>query len=273
MVKLKQLIYSEASRFIIHGLLFVALYTFFASLLMTFAITGEINAYAIMEANNSSLALLTLTLMPLIFAIWGHRTGMMLSDQAKKFVSHQSQFRATNTGLGKNVLVTTGNADQNGDMPIGFNLHECIHQCMTSMVRYVKNKSQILSVNIHSNVPEYVLGDCEPFREAISILLNNAIKYTEKGEISVSAKILGEAQGDILVRIEVTDSGIGISPEQQSQIFDMNNPVAANNDLAVCKALVEELGGKIGVNSKEFLGSAFWFTAIFHKQPIRDIAA
>lgn len=120
------------------------------------------------------------------------------------------------------------------------------------------------------------------------VLLNytsNAIKFTDKGEISVRARILEESNTHLLLRLEVQDSGIGISAETIDNLFKAFHQADASTNrkyggtglgLAISKQLVELMGGTLGVESQPNQGSTFWFTArlakgnerVAHAQPL-----
>jgi len=131
-------------------------------------------------------------------------------------------------------------------------------------------KHQDIAVNVNENVPRVIIGDELRLSQIISNLLTNAIKFTpEKGHIEVNADKPDERDGEITLRIEVADNGIGISPEQQRKLFTSYNQ--ANNSiaqkfggtglgLAISKQVVELMRGKIWIESELNKGSKFIFT-------------
>ena len=119
------------------------------------------------------------------------------------------------------------------------------------------------------DVPEHVAGDPTRLRQILTNLISNAVKFTERGEISVHVS-LEAAEGDLVtVRCAVTDTGIGISPTALQRIFE---PFAQEDGsttrrfggtglgLSVCRQLAELMGGSIGVESTPGEGSTFWTT-------------
>jgi len=131
-------------------------------------------------------------------------------------------------------------------------------------------KHQDIIVNVNENVPQVLLGDELRLSQIITNLLTNAIKFTpENGRIEVNADKLDERDGEITLRIEVADSGIGISPEQQKKLFTSYNQ--ADNSiaqkfggtglgLAISKQVVELMRGEIWIESELNKGSKFIFT-------------
>jgi len=119
--------------------------------------------------------------------------------------------------------------------------------------------------------PPAILGDVTRLRQILINLINNAVKFTERGSVSVSARLAGPAdsQGQLLVEFNVKDTGIGIPPERVGALFQAFTQVDASTTrkyggtglgLAICKRLVELMGGEISVNSEIGRGSVFSFT-------------
>ncbi|MBV6634127.1 MAG: PAS domain S-box protein [Alphaproteobacteria bacterium] len=139
-----------------------------------------------------------------------------------------------------------------------------------------------ISADIPFDVPRYLRGDVGRLRQILLNLLGNAIKFTNEGGIRISVKpvvtSLGNAESadgtstdpTITLRFEVSDTGIGIAPEEQEALFGdfyQGSPVLNRKHggtglgLAICRRLTELLSGDIGVTSRPDSGSTFWFTA------------
>jgi signal transduction histidine kinase/DNA-binding response OmpR family regulator len=121
--------------------------------------------------------------------------------------------------------------------------------------------------------PAAILGDVTRLRQVLINLINNAIKFTEKGEVTVTMRQLSKPADESRLRIEfrVSDSGIGIAPDRVGALFQAFTQVDASTTrkyggtglgLAICKRLVELMGGEIGVESVPGKGSTFWFTIL-----------
>lgn len=131
-----------------------------------------------------------------------------------------------------------------------------------------------------AGLPPAIAGDVTRIRQVLINLINNAIKFTEKGEVTVSARRLPVQQdGTNVVTLEfrVSDTGIGIPPERVGALFHAFTQVDASTTrkyggtglgLAICKRLVELMGGQMGVESTLGQGSSFWFTL---KAPQADL--
>jgi PAS domain S-box-containing protein len=114
---------------------------------------------------------------------------------------------------------------------------------------------------------EPVSGDGPRLRQVLLNLLSNALKFTTQGEVTLRLAQQPAADGAVALRISVTDTGIGISPEKQVAVFERFNQADASVSrrfggtglgLAICKRIVELMGGTIGVQSREGRGSTFW---------------
>jgi signal transduction histidine kinase/CheY-like chemotaxis protein/HPt (histidine-containing phosphotransfer) domain-containing protein len=132
---------------------------------------------------------------------------------------------------------------------------------------------------IDPEVHTFVRGDPGRLRQILINLGNNAVKFTSRGEVAVEVRLESEADGQIKVRFEVRDTGIGIPQDRIGLLFTAFQQVDASTTrrfggtglgLAISKRLAERMGGEIGVASVEGYGSTFWFTAVFGKQPRRE---
>ena len=118
------------------------------------------------------------------------------------------------------------------------------------------------------SLPEHVLGDPVRLKQICLNLLANAVKFTEQGSVILRLYALSDSDERPTVRIEVTDTGIGLSPEQQQRLFlpfsqadnsHMRHFGGTGLGLSICHRLTEMMGGQIGVVSAVGAGSTFWF--------------
>ena len=174
---------------------------------------------------------------------------------------------------------------------IEFNLSICIDEVLDLLATPAQEKGIELVALIDNDVPLQIRGDAARLRQILTNLINNAIKFTEAGEVVIEVslgrhqgllaasddqKVVDniqplkiESNGSKVLLFKVTDTGIGIAQEDQKKLFQSFTQVDASTTrkyggtglgLAICKQLVELIGGKIGVESTPGRGSIFWFT-------------
>jgi len=152
---------------------------------------------------------------------------------------------------------------------IDYNLHELIEEVVELYQENCKKKSVDLFCDISPDLCELLKGDPTRVRQLITNLINNAIKFTEQGEIKISLNILSKVNDDIELKISVKDTGIGISNEKQGEIFESFSQADGSTTrkyggtglgLTICKQLAFLADGDIGVDSQLGNGSTFWFT-------------
>ncbi|KQP41864.1 PAS domain S-box protein [Methylobacterium sp. Leaf106] len=132
----------------------------------------------------------------------------------------------------------------------------------------LKSPVTILS-RLDPALPPWALGDANRLRQVLLNLLNNAVKFTPAGSVTLNVRQCGEEAGGPVLRFEVVDTGIGISEEEQIHLFQRFSQVDSSISrrfggtglgLAICRRLVSMMDGEIGVTSRPGEGSTFWFT-------------
>ena len=135
----------------------------------------------------------------------------------------------------------------------------------------VSSKGLTLTYNIDTNIPTPLIGDRVRLNQVLTNLIGNAIKFTEKGEISFTAKLVEKNKEISTIRFTVSDTGIGIPKKMQVDIFNEFTQVHEGKfratgtglGLAISQRIVKLMGGEISLESDEGKGSSFFFTIPF----------
>lgn len=158
---------------------------------------------------------------------------------------------------------------------IDFRLEDLASSLIAQYARTAQAKGIEVHYTISPDLPEWVCGDSGKLRQVLGNLINNAMKFTRQGRIAVEIAPVTQADANekdvsIPVRIEVQDTGVGISPEKQDVIFEAfaltddhlsHGTGALGLGLAIVRRLVKLLGGTVACFSEEGKGSTFTFTA------------
>ena len=158
---------------------------------------------------------------------------------------------------------------------IDFNLGTLVGDLARLMAVRAEERRLEFACAVPPNIPSLLRGDPGRLRQILTNLIANALKFTERGTVAVTASVEQDSPREVVLRFSVRDTGIGISHEKIGLLFDKF--VQADNSitrkfggtglgLAISKELTELMGGKIGVHSEEGRGSESWFTARFEKQ-------
>ena len=153
---------------------------------------------------------------------------------------------------------------------VEFNFEKAIQRVVNVVNFRVEEKHQKLVLHIGRDIPRYIVSDDQRISQVVTNLLSNAIKFTpEYGEISLAANLSGEEGDQLTIQFTVADTGIGISEEQKSRLFQAFQQAedtisrkfgGTGLGLAISKNIVEMLGGEIRVESELGRGAAFIFT-------------
>jgi signal transduction histidine kinase/CheY-like chemotaxis protein len=164
---------------------------------------------------------------------------------------------------------------------IDFNLRTTVDDVLGQFAERAQTKGLEITGLVHAAVPTGLRGDPGRLRQILTNFVANAIKFTEQGEVTVQAFLEEDSTDAVVVRFEVTDSGIGIPPEVQARLFKPFTQANSSTSrkyggtglgLAISKQLVEQMGGTVGIVSQSGHGSTFWCTARFLKQTTSPLA-
>ena len=148
-------------------------------------------------------------------------------------------------------------------------VHEAVEDVVGLLADQAQSKGLELAAVVRPDVPSTLQGDPGRLRQVLMNLLGNALKFTQRGEVVVHARLVEQTADLATVKFEVRDTGIGISPEVAARLFQpfsqadisMTREFGGTGlGLVICKRLVEQMGGEIGLQSKAGVGSTFWFT-------------
>jgi signal transduction histidine kinase/CheY-like chemotaxis protein len=165
---------------------------------------------------------------------------------------------------------------------IDFDPTDLIEGVVELLSQQAYSKGVELACVIHADVPVWVRGDPSRLRQVITNLVGNAVKFTAAGEVVVRVELASELPGEWLIRVTVTDTGMGIPFEAQKRLFEAFSQADASTTrrfggtglgLAICKDLIELMRGAIGFESEPGKGSQFWFTVPVGQPRIRRVLA
>jgi PAS domain S-box-containing protein len=151
-----------------------------------------------------------------------------------------------------------------------FSLARVVDHALSILGERAAAKGLEITRDIDAAMPATLVGDQLRVGQMLLNMVGNAIKFSRRGQITVRARMLEETPSTVLLRLDVQDQGIGISPEQQLRLFD---PFAQADDstsrryggtglgLSIIRRLAELMGGEAGVSSTVGVGSTFWITA------------
>jgi PAS domain S-box-containing protein len=153
-----------------------------------------------------------------------------------------------------------------------FTLRETLLDAIHSLELRSHVKGLELAHQVEPDVPERLVGDAERLRQLIVLLVGNAIKFTEQGEVALRVRCESQSSQMVQLRFTVSDTGIGIPPDKQKVIFEAFNQADNSSTrrfggtglgLAIASRTVALMGGRIWLESEEGRGSTFYFTAQF----------
>jgi len=159
-----------------------------------------------------------------------------------------------------------------------FDLHALVNSTSRILQAQAQAKSIEFVVSIMPEVPPALRGDAHHLRQVLINLAGNAVKFTERGSVTLHVSLQEETDARVRLKFSVRDTGVGIPPEAQPRIFESFTQADQSTTrrfggtglgTTIAKQLVELMGGKIGLESAVGLGSTFWFEIALDKQPER----
>jgi signal transduction histidine kinase/CheY-like chemotaxis protein/HAMP domain-containing protein len=163
---------------------------------------------------------------------------------------------------------------------VDFSLDEVIHNLAPVVTTKSQDKENLeVLFDIAQNVPRFLKGDPLRLGQVLINLANNALKFTEAGEIVISARLVNEEKDQVFLEFSVSDTGIGLTREQIDTLFEAFTQADTSTTrkyggtglgLTICKSLIDMMGGKIRVESELGQGSSFIFTATFGRSTQKE---
>ena len=157
---------------------------------------------------------------------------------------------------------------------IDFRLEDVLENLSNLITIKAQEKGIELLFNIAGDIPMHLIGDPLRLGQVLINLANNAVKFTENGEVVIITELVKDTKNKMMLKFSVKDTGIGLTEEQSSKLFQAFSQADSSTTrkyggtglgLTICKRLVNLMGGEIGVESVPGKGSTFFFTASLGK--------
>lgn len=205
-----------------------------------------------------------------ILGMAGLLSGSELTDEQRHRMDRLKQSGQTLLGLLNDVLdVSKIEAGHFELEAVTFSPREVLAAISALMESRAQQKELTYDVQVADHVPAAVVGDVARLQQILFNLVGNAIKFTDKGAIRISATARQDGESDVVLRFEISDSGPGVPPEAQTRIFEKFSQADSSISrkfggtglgLTICSELTAAMGGEIGLESEPGEGATFWFT-------------
>ncbi len=199
-----------------------------------------------------------------------------LTDEQRQFAEIIRKSSASLLALLNDILdLSKVEANKLDLEKLDFNLRITLEDIAEMVAMTAQDKGLEISSFMEPDVPVLLRGDPGRLRQALINLTGNAVKFTPKGQVTITVSRMAEDTRFVTLRFTVQDTGIGIPPDRMEAIFSPFVQVDSSTTrryggsglgLTITRQLAELMGGSIGCESQEGIGSSFWFTAVFEKQ-------
>ena len=257
---------------VIFSVVFICLVTYYTSKKL---VEAKIKAESVANLKSNFLANMSHEIRtPLngIIGFTGILSDIKLPSEAKEQVRYIRECGESLAAIINDILdFSKISAGKLSVVKTNFNVRNCAHSTVHIFDHITTSRGIDLRIELDDDIPEIIAGDSLRLKQVLTNLIGNAVKFTEKGSIVTKVSLLEKNNSNIKLEFSIKDSGIGISPEALSRLFQSFEQADISTSrkyggtglgLTISKKLVEAMGGEISVRSVEGEGSEFIFTIL-----------
>lgn len=226
-----------------------------------------------MEAKTNFLSTVSHELRTPLYAVTGLTHLLLEENPSKKQEEHLKALKFSGDYLlnfiNDILQINKIDADKLEPLNIEFNLKKVLTEVINSLQQSAKANKTVINLDYDPNIPTHLLSDPLKLSQIFINLVGNALKFTKKGEVTVITKLQEQIEDEVTIYFEVKDTGIGIAPEKQENIFDSfeQGSIQINREyggtglgLTIVKSLLGLFGSKIKLKSELGKGSSFFLS-------------